>query len=101
MRNHASMRRSSGCCIAETKSNHHGTHYEVADARIYTLPEQPVPSESVADSITCGADGDKHVVQIRAYLDAGADEVYVQQIGPDMDGFFTAWEKVVLPQLVV
>ena len=32
-------------------------------------------------------------------FDAGVDEVYVQQIGPDMDGFFTAWEREVLPQL--
>jgi hypothetical protein len=32
-----------------------------------------------------------------AYADI--DEVYVGQIGPDMDGFFTAWERDILPQL--
>ena len=31
-------------------------------------------------------------------VDAGVDEIYVQQIGPDMDGFFDAWERDVLPE---
>lgn len=58
-----------------------------------------VPKETVGESIICGPDADKHAAQARKYLDAGVDEVYVQQIGPDMDGFFSAWEKEVLPQL--
>ena len=36
---------------------------------------------------------------VREYVEAGVDEVYVQQIGPDFDGFFTAYEKDVLPAL--
>lgn len=58
-----------------------------------------VPRESMTESITCGPDVDKHVAQARSYLDADIDEVYVQQIGPDKEGFFAAWEKDVLPQL--
>ncbi|MDF2823888.1 MAG: class F420-dependent oxidoreductase [Mycobacterium sp.] len=58
-----------------------------------------VPREKVAESVTCGSDPDKHAAQVRQYLDAGADEVYVQQVGPDIEGFFTAWSKDVLPQV--
>ena len=58
-----------------------------------------VPKEMIAESVTCGPDVDKHVAQLQEYVDAGADEVYVQQIGPDFDGFFTAYEKDVLPAL--
>jgi hypothetical protein len=36
---------------------------------------------------------------VRSYLDADIDEVYVQQIGPDLDGFFSTWTRDVLPQL--
>ena len=46
-----------------------------------------------------GPAGDAHVAQRRAHGDAGVDEIYVQQIGPDFDGFFTAYEKDVLPAL--
>jgi G6PDH family F420-dependent oxidoreductase len=66
---------------------------DFADAMTLVRPE------SVAQTITCGPDTDKHAAQLRPYLDAGIDEVYVQQIGPDMDGFFTAYEREVLPQL--
>ncbi|OBI23134.1 LLM class F420-dependent oxidoreductase [Mycobacterium sp. E2327] len=58
-----------------------------------------VPPDKVAESVACGPDPDKHVAQVRKYLDADIDEVYVQQIGPDMDGFFAAWERDVLPAL--
>jgi hypothetical protein len=58
-----------------------------------------VPREAVAESVACGPEPDKHVAQVRKYLDAGVDEVYVQQIGPDMDGFFATWERDVLPQV--
>ena len=58
-----------------------------------------VPRDAVAESVACGPDADKHVAQVRKYLDADIDEVYVQQIGPDMDGFFTSWEREVLPAL--
>jgi G6PDH family F420-dependent oxidoreductase len=172
--------------------SHHGLHYEVQDARIYTLPDQPVPiyvsgfgpqaaefagrvgdgfcvampdadlvrafresgggdkpvqagmkvnwaadadeavdvarrlwgneqlpgqlaqilprpgdfadamelvtRDAVAGSIACGPDTELHAQRVQAYVDAGVDEVYVQQIGPDMDGFFSAWKKDVLPR---
>lgn len=61
--------------------------------------QQLVPKQDIADSVACGPDADKHVAQVRQYLDADVDEVYVSQIGPDMEGFFSAWQRDVLPQL--
>jgi G6PDH family F420-dependent oxidoreductase len=58
-----------------------------------------VPRDKVAEATTCGPDAGEHVAQVQAYVDAGVDEVYVGQIGPDMDGFFSAWEKEILPEL--
>ena len=57
-----------------------------------------VPRDMVAESVACGPDVDAHVAQVRQYVDAGVDEIYVQQIGPDLDGFFTSWQQDVLPQ---
>jgi G6PDH family F420-dependent oxidoreductase len=58
-----------------------------------------VPRSATAEAFTCGPDTDAHVAQLRQYVEAGADEVYVQQIGPDFEGFFAAYEKEVLPAL--
>jgi len=35
----------------------------------------------------------------RAHLDAGYDEVYVANIGPNIESFMTLWRDDVLPEL--
>lgn len=59
---------------------------------------QLVPTEMVAKSMACGPDADEHAEKVQAYVDTSVDEIYVQQIGPDLGGFFTGWEKNVLPR---
>jgi len=46
-----------------------------------------------------GPDLEAHVESLRQYEEAGVDELFVQQIGPELDGFFTTWAKEVLPRL--
>ena len=45
-----------------------------------------------------GPDLDAHAAALREYADAGADELFVQQVGPDQDAFFTTWAETILPQ---
>ncbi len=47
----------------------------------------------------CGPDVEAHVEAIKEYESAGFDELYVGQIGPDQDAFFTAYRDKVLPRL--
>lgn len=49
-----------------------------------------IDRESTPDHFATGPDPERHIHRLRQYLDAGVDELYVQQIGPDLDGFFTA-----------
>ncbi len=58
-----------------------------------------VTPEMLSESITCGPDVDRHVQTLQAYADAGFDELYVNQIGPDQDAFFAAYRDEVLPRL--
>jgi G6PDH family F420-dependent oxidoreductase len=60
---------------------------------------QLVTPEMVGQSVVCGPDADRHVLQARSFVDAGYDEVYVQQIGPDQEGFFRFWAEEVAPKL--
>jgi G6PDH family F420-dependent oxidoreductase len=43
-----------------------------------------------------GPDLDEHIASLRQYADAGVDELYVQQIGPDQELFFREWAPEVL-----
>jgi len=45
-----------------------------------------------------GPDLDQHVESLRQYADAGVDELFVQQIGPEKDAFFDTWAREVLPR---
>jgi G6PDH family F420-dependent oxidoreductase len=57
-------------------------------------------SEELATADTpCGPDVDAHVEAINAYAEAGFDELYVNQIGPDQDAFFAAYRDHVLPKV--
>ena len=60
---------------------------------------QLITEEMVEESFACGPNPDKHLQQLQAYVDAGYDEVYVQQIGPEQEGFFRFYETDILPKL--
>jgi G6PDH family F420-dependent oxidoreductase len=58
-----------------------------------------VTEEMAAKGTPCGGDVTEHVTAVKAYVDAGFDEVYVNQIGPDQQGFFDFYRDEVLPRL--
>src|ERR1700759_4981113 len=57
-----------------------------------------VTEEMIGEAVVCGPDLDRHLEQIAEYERAGFDELYVNQIGPDQEGFFTAYRDGVLPR---
>ncbi len=46
----------------------------------------------------CGPDPEPHREMIRSFAEAGYDEVYVQQIGPNQKAFFDFYQKEILPE---
>ncbi|MEV0847267.1 TIGR03557 family F420-dependent LLM class oxidoreductase [Streptomyces sp. NPDC049954] len=58
-----------------------------------------VTEEMVGDAVVCGDDEAAHLHAVREFADAGFDEVYVNQIGPDQEGFFDFYRTRVLPRL--
>jgi len=57
-----------------------------------------VTEEMVAESIPCGPDPDQHLAAIQEFADAGFDEIYVQQIGPDQEAWLQFAREHVLPR---
>ena len=47
-------------------------------------------------SAPVGPDLDQHYEALKAYADAGVDELFVQQIGPEQDLFFAEWAPEIL-----
>ena len=64
-------------------------HFQQA-SDLVTPEKMPTPA---------GPDPDVHVEALTKFLDAGYDELYVQQIGPEQEGFFEFYAERVLPEL--
>ncbi|RCG30961.1 LLM class F420-dependent oxidoreductase [Sphaerisporangium album] len=74
-------------------------------SQILPLPrhfEQLAEMVSVEDATAgspCGPDPEEHVRAIRQYVDAGFDELHINQIGPNQEAFFEFYAREVLPRL--
>jgi G6PDH family F420-dependent oxidoreductase len=58
-----------------------------------------IDEETACQGVACGPDPDRHVEAIQGFVRAGFDHVYVQQIGPEQEGFFRFYQREVLPKL--
>jgi coenzyme F420-dependent glucose-6-phosphate dehydrogenase len=100
-------------CWAESEEKARGTALEwwpngaVSGSHFLELPlpshfeeaAELVTEDDIAESIVCGPDPERHLAAIREYVDAGYDHVYVHQVGPDQEGFFSFYEREILPEL--
>jgi G6PDH family F420-dependent oxidoreductase len=55
--------------------------------------------EQVAETVPCGPDPERAAESIKQYVDAGLDEVYISQMGPDQEGGIRFLVDEVLPRL--
>jgi coenzyme F420-dependent glucose-6-phosphate dehydrogenase len=53
--------------------------------------------DDVAAAIVCGPDPRAHLEALQKFVDIGVEQVYVHQVGPDQDGFFTFYQREILP----
>ena len=60
---------------------------------------QLVTERMIADALPCGPDPEPYVKSVQSYVDAGFDEIYVNQIGDDLQGFLDFFERQVRPAL--
>jgi coenzyme F420-dependent glucose-6-phosphate dehydrogenase len=58
-----------------------------------------VDEDAVAESVVCGPDPERHLEGIKEFVDAGYDNVYFHQVGPDQEGFLQFAEAELLPRL--
>ena len=72
---------------------------ELAIPSHYEAVAQLLTADQVAETVVCGPDADLHVEKIREYEQAGFDNVWVHQVGPDQEPFFRFYRERVLPAL--
>lgn len=58
-----------------------------------------VTPDAMAEKIPCGPDPERHLEAIKAFVDAGYDEVHLGQVGQDQEGFFRFFTDELAPHL--
>jgi G6PDH family F420-dependent oxidoreductase len=58
-----------------------------------------VTEDMAVEGKPAGPRVEDYVAAVRSYVDAGFDEVYLSQVGPDQTGFFDFWERELRPAL--
>jgi hypothetical protein len=58
-----------------------------------------VTRDQTTESVTAGSDPGHHVEAFQPYLDAGFDEIYVANMGPNYAAMLKAYGRDVLPRL--
>jgi G6PDH family F420-dependent oxidoreductase len=58
---------------------------------------QMVTPDAVAEAVVCGPDPEPMLEKIRAFEEAGFENVYLHQVGPDQAGFLQFAERELLP----
>jgi G6PDH family F420-dependent oxidoreductase len=56
-----------------------------------------VTEDMTREALVCGPDVDRHLEMFDQYAKAGYDEIYVNNIGPNWQGFFDLYSRQVLP----
>jgi len=64
----------------------------------YEQVTELVTEQMVAEMIPCGPDLERHLGAVERYAQAGFDELYVQQVGGDVERFFEAYSTEILPR---
>lgn len=60
-----------------------------------------VSTDMVAEAVPCGNDVDRFTGAIAGFTEAGFDEIYLQQIGPEQDKFFDFWTTTLAKEVGV
>ncbi len=73
---------------------------ELATPQLIEQAASLVSEEDVAEKIVCGPDPEKHLQEIKKYIERGHDHIYIHQIGTNQEEFFQFYEKHILPELL-
>jgi coenzyme F420-dependent glucose-6-phosphate dehydrogenase len=71
---------------------------ELALPKYFEDAAESTTEDAVAEMVVCGPDPEKHIAKIQKLAKAGADNVFIHQVGKDQEGFFRFYERHILPE---
>lgn len=72
---------------------------ELALPQYFEQATKMLDPKEATKSMSLGPDPERYLKDIQTYADAGFTHIYIHQVGPDQEGFFTFAAKEVLPKV--
>lgn len=72
---------------------------ELRTVKHFEQAAKMLTDEQAVKDVVCGPDVQEYLENIQKFVDAGYSHVYLHQVGKDQEGFFTFWQKELMPQL--
>lgn len=72
---------------------------ELATPLLFEQAADLVDEDAAVGSVPCGPDPEPHIASMRQYVEAGYDQIYVQQIGEHQAEFLAFYRDEVLPHV--
>jgi G6PDH family F420-dependent oxidoreductase len=82
-----------------TAALHGEVNQELPNPSQFTDLVKDITEDQVAAVISCGPDARRHADAVEKFVDAGYDQVYLHQVGPDQAGFMEFARSELLPML--
>ncbi len=79
-------------------ANRNGLNWEIKTPKYFEELAKMTDPETLASEIVCGNDPENHIDEIKRFIDAGYDYVFVHQLGPQQEGFIDFYKDEVLPE---
>jgi coenzyme F420-dependent glucose-6-phosphate dehydrogenase len=78
-------------------SNKNGLNWEIQTPKYFEELAKMNDPETLAREIACGDDPQRHIDEIKEFIKAGYNHVFVHQLGPEQEGFINFYKEEVLP----
>ena len=79
-------------------ANKNGLNWEIKTPKYFEEIAKMTDPETLTSEIVCGNDPEKHIDEIKRFIAAGYDHVFVHQLGPQQVGFIDFYKDEVLPE---
>jgi G6PDH family F420-dependent oxidoreductase len=73
-------------------------HVELPTPDHFEDAVKPFGLKDLPDSLVYGPDKKKHLDLIQKMIDAGYENVYIHQVGPNQEGFFDFYQREIIPE---
>ncbi len=82
-------------------SNKNGLNWEIPTPKYFEELAGMTDPETLTRHMACGNDPQSHIDEIKNFINAGYDHVFIHQLGPEQEGFINFYKEEVLPEFLL